>query len=362
MANIRERVDSTGVSTFQAQVRIKGYPPQSSSFPTKTLAKRWAQQIETEIRSGSIKTSAGGKRTVLEVLEHYEKEISPAKAKGGKDDAAPIRWWKQKIGHYFLNKVTPAIVGTAVSSLSSTPTNRGTPPAAATVLRYMMVLSHAFTVAVDELRWTETNPVKSMRRRPKAKNGRVRYLNDTERLALLRACRESTSTHLFIVVVLAMFTGMRRSEILGLQWKHITFFRTDSYAKAILGKTKNGDARSAMIAGGAYGLLLEKMEAAADDELERASSLLFPSPEKPNAPVDIRTPWENALKRSQITDFRFHDLRHTAASYLAQDGTSIQEIAAVLGHKSTRMAERYAHLTPERSDEVVRRMSSRISI
>ena len=362
MANIRERVDSTGVSSFQAQVRIKGYPPQSSSFPTKTLAKRWAQQTETEIRSGSITLAPAGKHTMLQLLEYYEKTKSPKKAKGGQDDEAPIAWWKASIGSWYLNAITPRIIETALDKFATTLTKRGKPPAAATSLRYLMLLSHAFTVAIS-LKWeVRTNPVNDVADRPQPKNGRKRFLSDEERAALIRACRDSTSKHLLLVVVLAISTGMRKGEILGLKWRDLTFSVDRQFAKALLSRTKNKEDRSAMISGAAFDLLQEKMQMMPGSEMQRAEALLFPSTENADIPVDIRTPWETALKRSQISDFRFHDLRHTAASYLAQDGTSIQEIAAVLGHKTVRMAERYAHLTAQRSDEVVKRMNTRIKL
>lgn len=357
MASIRERVDSAGVSTYQAQVRIKGHPPQNASFPTKTLAKRWAQQTETEIRSGSIKSVPSGKLTVRQLLEHYEKVKSPKKAKGGKDDEAPIAWWKASLGDWYLSTVTSAVVEDALDKFSATPTKRGTPPAAATSLRYLMLLSHAFSEAMTR-KWILTNPVKAIAQRPKPSNGRKRFLSDDERNVLIQACRESTSTHLLLVVVLAIFTGMRRGEILGLRWDQLTHRSTDRFAKALLTNTKNGQDRSAMISGAAFDLLEQRFVGGK----KPAHGLVFPSVSEPTAPVDIRTPWETALKRAQVQNFRFHDLRHTAASYLAQDGTSIQEIATVLGHKSVRMAERYAHLTMQRSDEVVQRMNSRLKL
>ena len=77
-------------------------------------------------------------------------------------------------------------------------------------------------------------------------------------------------------------------------------------------------------------------------------------------PIDIRTAWENALQRAGIEDFRFHDLRHSAASYLAMNGASLAEIADVLGHKTLQMVKRYAHLSEAHTSSIVAKMNDQI--
>ena len=67
--------------------------------------------------------------------------------------------------------------------------------------------------------------------------------------------------------------------------------------------------------------------------------------------------WYAALKQSGIKDFRFHDLRHTAASYLAMSGATTPEIAAVQGHKTLSMVKRYAHLSDQHTRAVIERMT-----
>ncbi len=72
---------------------------------------------------------------------------------------------------------------------------------------------------------------------------------------------------------------------------------------------------------------------------------------------DLRTPWETALKRADIRDFRFHDLRHTAAGYLAMSGADMLTIADVLGHQTLQMVKRYAHLSDQHKAEALGRMN-----
>jgi integrase len=76
--------------------------------------------------------------------------------------------------------------------------------------------------------------------------------------------------------------------------------------------------------------------------------------------VDLRKPWETALARAEIADFHFHDLRHSAASYLAMNGASLAEIADTLGHKTLQMVKRYSHLSEAHTAAVVSRMNERI--
>ena len=82
-------------------------------------------------------------------------------------------------------------------------------------------------------------------------------------------------------------------------------------------------------------------------------------PPLPFQPIDLRKPWSAALQAAGIEEFRFHDLRHTTASYLAMNGASLLAISKVLGHKTTQMTERYSHLATSHIDEVVRSMNAK---
>ena len=148
MAAIRERKDQNGNVSYQAQVRIQGHPPQSKTFQRKTDAKQWAMQAETEIRTGmTIRKNAASRHTVREMLERYRDNVLTDKANGGKDHKTHIAWWIDELGHYALSEVTTDLVTRSIDKFKKSKTRLGKPPAPATVLRYMMALSHAFTVA-----------------------------------------------------------------------------------------------------------------------------------------------------------------------------------------------------------------------
>ena len=88
--------------------------------------------------------------------------------------------------------------------------------------------------------------------------------------------------------------------------------------------------------------------------------MLFPGKVKRHRSQDLRTPWLESLKAAQIEDFRFHDLRHSAASYLAMNGATPGEIAEVLGHKTLQMVKRYSHLSEAHTSKVVASMNEKI--
>jgi integrase len=197
----------------------------------------------------------------------------------------------------------------------------------------MAALSHLFTVAVKEWGWLQENPLARVSKL-KESRGRIRFLSDEERERLLTACRLSDSAYLYPVVVLCLSTGGRKMEILSLRWEE----NVDLQRGVItLHETKNSEIRLLPLKGHA----LDIMKAHAKVRILN-TPFVFPS-KNLSRPIDLRKPWETALKRAGITDFRFHDLRHSCASYLAMNGATSAEIAAVLGHKTLEMVKRYAH-------------------
>ncbi|AUM12469.1 tyrosine-type recombinase/integrase [Ketobacter alkanivorans] len=341
MATIRERKTSKGETRYQAIVRLKGFPPQTATFNRKTDAKRWVTNTEAAIREGRhFKTTESKKHTLSDLIERYIKYVLPTKPKSQLKQAAQLRWWQSEIGYLTLSEVTPARLGEARDKLQ-----RGRQPA--TVVRYMAALSHAFTIASNEWGWLEDNPLRKVRK-PVEPRGRVRFLDEEERSRLLTACKQSDCESLYPVVVLALSTGMRQGEILSLEWPHVDLVRGYIY----LSDTKNGERRTVPLVSHAKELVLNLSKIRRVD-----TKLLFPSTVKPQSPVAIRRPWGEALKAADIHDFRFHDLRHTAASYLAMNGASLAEIAEILGHKTLQMVKRYAHLSEQHTSRVLESMN-----
>ena len=153
----------------------------------------------------------------------------------------------------------------------------------------------------------------------------------------------------------ALTTGARQAEIMTLQWGQIDFMRQ----VITLYETKNGDRRAIPLVGEAFALLKKrsKVRDLKDDRL-------FPPTAKAKKAqsLDLRQPWEAALKTAGIPDFHWHDLRHTAASYLAMSGVSLVEIAKVLGHRTLQMVARYSHLSNEHIVATGEKLAARLGI
>jgi integrase len=350
MANIQKRVSQNGKAAYRVRVRLKGYPLQTASFECLTDARKWAQQTEAAIREGRhFKITEAQRHTLSALIDRYVNDVLPGK-RDGLHQARQLRWWKEQLGSYTLADVTPALIAEYRDRLASGITNRKEKRSPATVNRYMAALSHAFTIAVKEWQWLEDNPLRKVSK-PKEPRGRVRFLSDEERECLLEACRESSNPDLYPAVVLALSAGARQSEIMTLRWHQV-----DIAAKVIrLEHTKNGERRALPLVEHALELMRERAKVRRID-----TDLIFPSKVDPAKPIDLRTPWEAALKRARIEDFRWHDLRHSAASYLAMNGATLAEIAEVLGHKTLQMVKRYAHLSEQHVAGVVAKMNAKL--
>lgn len=350
MATIEVRQSADGTLSYRAKVRLQGHPTEYATFKRKTDAKKWAHSIEVAIREGRHFKSAEAKRhTFAELVERYLKEVLPDRPRNAVNTLRHLGFWKQKLGMLALSDITPALLVQYRNELLTEPSRRNKPRSNATVVRYLASISHAFTVAMKDWQWVTDNPVSKISK-PRQARGRERYLSDDERERLLAACRTSSNRYLLPVVVLAISTGMRRGEIMNLRWSDVQFER----GTIILTATKNDTSRAVALSGLALALLKDLAKVRRLD-----TPLLFPGtfPEKP---MDLKKPWEQAMAQAKLEDFRFHDLRHTAASYLAMHGATTMEIAAVLGHKTLQMVKRYSHLTDSHTASVVSSMNTKI--
>lgn len=350
MASIQERNTNDGRTRYRVQVRLRGTPALSASFDRKTDARRWAQQTEAAIREGRhFRLSEAKRHTLAELVDRYIRDVLPDKPKSRQTQTQQLGWWRQQIGSYTLADVTPALIAEHRDKLSRGITVRNGQRSPATVNRYVAALSHAFNIGVKEWGWVHDSPMRQVRKF-KEPRGRVRVLSDEERQRLLRVCEESANPYLHPVVVLALSTGTRKMEILSLTWKDVDFGRS----VIVIHETKNDEPRAIPLTGRAFGLMRNLSRVRRLD-----SDLVFPG-QNPQRPIDIRTAWETAVRKADMQDFRFHDLRHCAGSYLAMNGASLAEIADVLGHKTLQMVKRYAHLSEQHTAGVVARMNDRI--
>ncbi len=350
MAVIQERTNADGQTKYRVLIRLRGCPPQSATFKRKTDAQKWAQDTESAIRDGRFfKTIEAKKHTFGEMVDRYIRQILPMKPKMESQQKSQLEWWKGKLGPYLLSDVTPAMIGECRDHLLHEITYRGQKRTPATTNRYLAALSHCFTMALNEWGWVEINPVSRVKK-PREPRGRVRFLSEQERVSLLNACRESYLPALYPIVVLALSTGMRQGEILRLRWNDIDFDR----GQLVIHESKNNERRVVPVASEAYRVLMEFCKTKLGD-----SDFVFSAGAKSGLQA-IRKGWDAAVSAAKLENFRFHDLRHSAASYLAMNGATLAEISEVLGHKTLAMVKRYAHLSETHTAGVVKRMNENI--
>ena len=311
MAYIERRVSPNGKISFRAQIRLKGFPPETASFQRRTDAKKWAQATEAAMREGRhFKTAEAKKHTLADVIDRYLRDVLPTKSRSSqRNQGAHLRWWRKQIGESLLADVTPSLIAEYRDKLAQGDEKLR---ANATVVRYLASLSHVFTIAVREWGWLEETPMRKVSK-PKEPRGRVRFLSDDERERLLEACRTSYNPYLYPAVVLALSTGTRKMESMGLYWKDIDFQRQT----ITLHETKNGERRTLPLTGHALELIQQHF-----DRRRMDSDFVFPS-RNGKKPFDLRRSWVAAMKTADITDFHWHDLRHSTASYLAMNGATL---------------------------------------
>jgi integrase len=359
MASIQPRTwtDKKGRqrTRYRVQIRKHGYPLVSVTFGRKSDADKWAKQTETDMdRRLYFPQYEAERHTIGDLVDRQVAAIKADRPHDYERHRVILEWWKDKIGAYTL--ATPNLSDLIGRERDKLQNEEGLSPA--TVNRYLASLSAGFSKAVLEWKWlpASANPMPSVAKKKEPK-GRVRFLSDEERGRLLDAGRKSEYKPLYLMTLLSVTTGMRRGEMLGLHWSDIDLDRRDKQGNpapiATLKNTKNGDTRSVHLVSEVVTLLREH------GKVRRLDNDLVFCPDGSAEVNDFDQAWYAALKAAKVKDFRWHDLRHTAASYVAMSHGTLPELAALLGHRTLQMVKRYAHLTDQHTGEVVERMSKK---
>jgi integrase len=315
----------------------------------------------SEKETSGAPSSAPAPLSLAELADEY------MAAYQGRDRTRPaiLAWWCSHYGPRAFSSLTEDDVHAGLEELRTTPPRRyagldvdgrpiyraaGKKRTDATVNRYHAAIMALFTWSIKRRRAPKgwENPARKVER-PREKNQVIRFLTDVERKRLLEACRASAWPQLYLLVLMAITTGARRSELLGLTWRDVDLER----AMAHVHTSKNGEAR-------ALPLLPAVLAELARFASEHPQELVFRSRAGRTEPARFDSSWHSALERAGVKRFRFHDLRHCCASYLAQEGASLLEIADVLGHKSLTMSRRYAHLTVDSKAKLLKRVMGEI--
>ena len=363
MATFQKRTDGKAV-TYRVQIRMKGYPPESATFDRLTDAREWASITERAIKERKY-FGASRRHTLAELLDKYEADRA-AEGKLKVSTKSCLKVWRERWGHELLSAITAERLNDERDHFKNapavTPVRRGQAKrepgayqarerADGTVNRHMRALSAVLGHGV-KLGWLALNPsTRSIKLSEPA--GRVRFLDDDELPRFLAAVKASGNPALILYVMLSLTTGGRMSEILSLRWPQVDMKRR----VITLGNTKNGDPRALPISGEALTILKEraKVRQLHDDRL-------FPPSDRAKKAeyLNITRPFEAAVKAAGITDFRRHDMRHCAASYLVMAGVDLVSVARILGHRQIQMTMRYSHLASERVVELGDKLASKL--
>lgn len=281
---------------------------------------------------------------------------------GGRDGSRVQRlsWWARRLGHVELHALSDDEVHAALEELvqqrsryyagddfEGKPVYRDKrkPIAPATINRYAASLAAVITWAIKRRIAPKgyIHPCRSVERKAE-NNEKTRFLSDDERERLLAACKASKWPRLYLLALMALTTGARKGEMLGLTWADVDLER----GLAEVGRTKNGDPKVLPL----VPVVVEELRRFAAAPAER----VFPATRRPLEPYSFEIRWKEALQAAKVRGFRFHDLRHTCASMLAQNGATLLEIGDLLGHRQLQMTKRYSHLATGHKSALVNRV------
>ncbi len=358
MAYTIRKVQNQSGLVYRAIIRDRlGKQIKSKTFKRKTDARAWADRIDADRDAIAAYGSKGARLTFAGLVDEY---ILQWHGKDIVNQQQRSLFWVDRLGEYRLDEIDAdkiraelkkikegkCLVGSGRGKNAGHTKTVNKPRSNTTVNRYRSTLSAIFNYAFKQ-GYVTSNPVAKTASLPQSK-GRVRYLSPIERGRLLAACRKSEWDRLYLLVLMGMTTGMRKSELLRLTWADIDF----DNSLAFLEDTKNGEPRVCPVPEPTL------------EELRKfpgvGAALLFPSPIKPGQPFDFKKHWDKALKAARVENFVFHCLRHDFCSSLAMHGASMIEIAELAGHKDLQTTKRYTHLSVTHKQKIAEAVMKKV--
>jgi len=308
---------------------VQGRRKREKIGPSKAQARVVLQKRKVQIAEGKFLDVHRYEKIKFEDMARtYLEAYSRPNKKSSRRDSISIK----HLVAFFANKYVHEMRALDVEKYKIQRLQKVSP---ATVNRELACLKHIYTKAKEWGKVSESpaSKVKLLRER----NRRLRYLEEEEIKRLYNACSEDLRP----IVAVALNTGMRIGEILSLKWGDIDFRGRIIYIM----DSKSGEKREVPLNRTLYVALLGVRK-------HRDSPFVFCGKDgKPRK--DIRGAFKAALKKAEIEDFRFHDLRHTFASHLVMRGVDIKTVQELLGHKTMEMTLRYSHLSPDHKRRAV---------
>jgi integrase len=297
---------------------------------TRTQALKAAAVMENQLFEKTYSLEKTPEVRFDKFIEETFLPYSKMHKKSYSDDVRHCRMLCSFFGRLNMTEITPAMLEKFKRERLEGITMYKRRRNPATVNRELCVLSKIFSLAFDaEL--IESNPCRRVRKL-RADSMRTRYLSPDEETRLMSAL--DGQEWLQNIVTMAIHTGMRQGEIFSLTWFNVDLGRGVINVR----RTKSGKDRYVPI----NQTVREMLES-----LQHVSEYVFPSPKTRGRIIDVKFSFDRARRKAKLEDFRFHDLRHTAATRMADEGADAFTLASIFGWSDIRMALRYTHATDE---------------
>lgn len=319
MATLRKRSDK-----WQVQIRRLGHDPVSRSFANRKDAETWARDVERRLDIGEILPDKRvvESRTLGDLLTVYRDTRTPGKKSE--------RTERSRINKMLRNPIAtvPALKMTS-ERIALYRDKRLAEVSGETTRQDLVLMRQVFEVARKE--WglrISVNPVNDVRKPPPAKP-RTRRVHFSDLRAIAAALKTFRNPLFREVILFALATGMRRGEILRVEWKHIDW----KQSVLEIPVTKNRHPRTIPLTRRGLRILTEMRSGTGADKV------VFPI--SANA---LRLSWQRLQEKAKLDDLRFHDMRHEAVSRFFEAGLSLSKVALISGHRDPKMLMRYTHL------------------
>lgn len=329
MAYIAKRKNRGGSISYVAQVKVHPFKPPAKAFASRAAAQEWAEALERELKAQRKRGDARpdiAKLTCGDLIREFLNDPETKRLRYYQDIERLLGWWANAHG-------TTRTFDLGVLSLRAARDKLHSKRAPATTNRYLSALRSAWNwgrsagLIPTERAW----PARLLLTEPA---GRVRYLTDAELKALLESTEQDRVMRAAIVV--AVSSGIRQGELLRLEWRDIDFARATLTVRI----SKNKTSRSVHLVGAA----VTALQSLRKGPVVSATHVFVNTDGTPLRKGTLETRWRKIRSAAGLKDFHWHDLRHSCASFLAQQGASLLQIGSVLGHKSPSVTLRYAHL------------------
>jgi integrase len=330
---VYRRTNADGSHAFVAQVRVQPFKPVAKSFEARGEARAWAEATARSLRSQRERGADRSDLSALAVktlIDEFRADDKVKQRRYFDDLELLLAWWSNEYG---TERVADLGVLKLRAAREKLKRNGGKPRANATVNRHLSAMRACWNwgrnagLVPQERAW----PSQLLLTEPR---GRLRYLSDEELSAVLKAVEKDAPLRAAVVVSLA--TGVRKGELLRLRWQDVDF---DRQRVRVL-ETKNDEPRAVHLPS----VAVQALKALKRGHVIGQRHVFIGARGKPLTANSLSGKWKELRKAAGLRDFRWHDLRHSCASFLAQKGATLLEIGSVLGHRSPSVTLRYSHL------------------